>query len=101
MPFGGHPHPGYRRTFIAAQSTRDFDPTAGPCGIPATAQAYSFNVGVAPHGPLGFLTVWPAGQVLPTVSTLDSVDGRTKSVAAIVPAGNAGKVSFFATNDTD
>jgi hypothetical protein len=50
---------------------------------------------------LGFLTVWPTGQTQPTVATLNSIDGRIKSNAAIVPAGAGGAISVYATNDTD
>lgn len=91
-PFGAPSLPG--------QTSRDFTIPAGSCNIPAGAQAYSLNVGVVPQGPLGYLTVWPAGQSQPLVSTLNS-DGRTKSNAAIVAAGTNGAVSFFATNTTD
>jgi hypothetical protein len=59
------------------------------------------NVAVIPHGTLGFLTLWPAGQPKPLVATLNSIDGRVKSNAAIVPAGSNGAVSVFATDTTD
>jgi len=69
--------------------------------LPA-AQAYSFNVAVVPHQPLDFLTVYPAGeQPRPTVATLNSYDGRIKTVAAIVPAGADGNLSVYSTNTTD
>ena len=32
------------------------------CGIPPGAQAYALNFTAVPHGPLGYLTVWPDGQ---------------------------------------
>jgi hypothetical protein len=35
------------------------------------------------------------------VATLNSIDGRVKSSAAIVPAGANGAVSMFATDTTD
>jgi hypothetical protein len=59
------------------------------------------NVTVVPHQPLAYLTVWPTGESQPVVSTLNSIDGRTKANAAIVPAGSSGAVSVFATNTTD
>ena len=71
------------------------------CGIPMTAQAYAINVTVVPHGPLGYLTMFPCGQAQPFVSTLNSLDGRIKAVGAIVPAGTSGGICAFATNDTD
>ncbi|MDQ6679261.1 MAG: hypothetical protein M3Z09_18415 [Acidobacteriota bacterium] len=57
------------------------------------------NIGVVPQAVLGYLTVWPAGQPKPPVSTINS-DGPTKSTGAIVPAGGAGAISVFATNTT-
>ena len=92
-PFGGPP--------ILGQESRDFAIPNGPCQIPNTAAAYSLNVTVVPHGPLGYLTVWPAGQQQPLVSTLNSVDGRIKANAAIVPAGSDEAISVFASNTTD
>jgi hypothetical protein len=87
--------------FIAAQGTREFDIPNSTCSIPATAQAYSVNVTVVPHGVLGFLTSFPCGQPRPFTSTLNAVDGRVKASAAIVPAGTNGGLCFFATHDTD
>jgi hypothetical protein len=86
---------------IAAGTSRDFPIPSSPCGIPSNATAYALNVTVVPHGALGYLTVWPAGQTQPFVSTLNSADGRVKANAAIVPAGTGGSVSIYATNTTD
>ncbi len=82
-------------------STRDFPIPSSPCGIPASAAAYSLNITVVPSGPLGFLTVWPAETVRPLASTLNSPGGDIVANAAIVPAGNNGAISVFATNNTD
>jgi hypothetical protein len=87
--------------FIAAQGTREFDIPNSSCNIPATAQVYSVNATVVPHGVLGFLTAFPCGQPRPFTSTLNAVDGRVKAAAAIVPAGTNGGLCFFATHDTD
>jgi len=76
-------------------------PQLGGCNIPTTAAAYSLNVTVVPHQPLGYLTIWPAGRPQPNVSTMNSPDGRTKANAAIVPAGASGAVSVYASNTTD
>jgi YVTN family beta-propeller protein len=91
-PFGGPP--------ISGGTTRDFTIPASACGVPQTAAAYSLNVTVVPQGFLGYLTVWPAGEDQPTVSTLNSYDGRVKADAAIVPAGAGGAISIFAYNTT-
>ncbi len=76
-------------------------PQLGGCGIPSTAAAYSLNVTVIPHGPLGYLTLWPTGLDQPVVSTMNSFDGRIKANAAIVPAGYQGAVSVYASNTAD
>lgn len=80
-------------------STRTFA-LPGTCGIPADAKAYSLNVTVVPTGPLGFLTLWPAGKPRPLVSTLNSFLGRVVANAAIVPAGANGAISSYVTDDT-
>ena len=92
--FGGPP--------LQGKQTRSFTiPDNTTCNIPVSAVAYSLNVTVSPHGPLGYLTVWPTGQPQPQVSTLNSVDGRVKANAAIVPAGTNGAISFYVTDTAD
>ena len=94
--FGGPPIPG--------QTSRDFplSENGNPCGIPANAIAYSLNVTVIPNGRLRYLTIWPTGQTQPTVSLMNSLDGRVKANAAIVPAGTMnGSVSVFVTDTTN
>ena len=87
---------------IQGETSRDFTvPQLGGCNIPNSAQAYSLNVTVVPHGPLGYLTIWPTGESQPTVSTMNSPDGRVKANAAIVPAGTTGAVSVFVSNTSD
>jgi len=76
-------------------------PQLGNCQVPANAGAYALNVTVVPHGPLGYLSIWPTGEDQPIVSTMNSLDGRTKANAAIVPAGYQGGVSVFASNTSD
>ncbi len=77
-------------------------PQEGGCNIPATATAYSLNVSVVPTGRLGYLTIWPAGiDLRPVVSTLNSIDGRVKADAAIVPAGTNGAINIYVTDTTN
>ena len=91
--FGGPSIPG--------GTSRDFPIPQSACNIPSNAAAYSLNVTAAPHGPLGFLTVWPTGQPQPLASTLNSFDGRTKANAAILPAGTNGAISIYSSDTTD
>ncbi len=92
-PFGG--------PWLVGGTTRTFAIPQSACGIPATAAAYSINVTVVPHGPLQYLTVWPAGQTQPGVSTLNSMQGDVVANAALVAAGQSGGVSVYATDATD
>ncbi len=91
-PFGGPP--------IAGGAFRDFPLPEGACNIPSTALGYSLNVTVVPAVTLGYLTIWPTGEQQPLVSTVNSLDGRIKANAAIVPAGAGGAVRVFASNTT-
>ncbi len=83
----------------SAQSRTIPVPTSG-CGVPASALAYAINVTVVPIGALGYLTVWPAGQPQPFVSTLNAFQGEVVANAAIVPAGVGGAVDVYASNPT-
>jgi len=93
--FGGPP--------IQGGTFRSFPIPQGGCNIPATAAAYSLNVTLVPiqNGPVGYLTIWPTGQPRPLVSTMNSLDGRIKANAAIVPAGTSGAVSVFITDTSN
>src|SRR5208283_4530075 len=70
----------------------------------SSAAAYSLNVTLVPDQgtPVGYLTIWPAGETTqPVISTTNSVDGRVKANAAIVPAGVSGGVNVFLSNTAD
>ena len=86
---------------LAGGQSRDFALPASGCGLPAGAAAYSMNVTVVPQGYLGYLSIWPAGQAQPLVSTLNSWTGKIVANAALVPAGTNGSVSAFAEDTTD
>ncbi len=86
---------------LAAYADRNFPILSSACSIPSAAQAYSLNFTVVPDGPLGFLSVWPAGDAYPGVSTLNSTDGSVIANAAIVPAGAGGSITVVAGNPTD
>lgn len=74
----------------------------GSCEVPTTAAAYSFNVTVLPTaGQVQYLSVWPAGEAQPVVSTLNDYTGTYVANAAIVPAGSENTTAFYASNDTN
>ena len=82
---------------IQGGTFRSFPIPQGACNIPATAAAYSLNVTLVPDQgtPVGYLTIWPAGENQPVASTTNSLDGRVKANAGIIPAGVTGGVSVF------
>jgi hypothetical protein len=82
------------------RSSRTVPVVNSGCGIPSNALAYSVNATVVPQGPLGFLTMWPSGRAQPFVSTLNATTGEIVANAAIVPAGDGGAISAYATNAT-
>jgi hypothetical protein len=71
------------------------------CDVPATAQAYSLNFTLVPAGPVGYLTVYPTGEALPIVSTLNDPTGAVQANAAIAPAGAGGSIEAFVTQTTN
>ena len=69
-----------------------------PAGTGGSVDAYvteDTDLIVDVNGYFGYLTLWPAGAIRPTVSTLNAVDGALASNAAIVPAGTNGAISAF------
>ena len=81
---------------LQAGEERDYT-MAGQCGIPSTATAYSFNITVLPtNRELDYLTVWPKGETMPVVSTLNDPTGTVVANAAIVPAGSKNATAFYA-----
>jgi uncharacterized repeat protein (TIGR03803 family) len=85
---------------IPGNTTESFYLPGGACNIPTSAAVYSLNVTVSPRGPLGYLTIWPQGEIQPFVSTMNSADGRVKANAVIVPGSN-NEVSVYVTDMTD
>ena len=84
---------GFGPPSMAAASIRTFAiPTNTACGIPSAAAAYSLNVTAVTKGYLGVLSIWPAGEAMPNVSTLNSysTSGTAVANAAVVAAGTAG-----------
>jgi hypothetical protein len=78
------------------RGTRTIDTAGSQCGPPANAGGYVFNATVVPaNGPMGYLTLWPDGQSMPVVSTLNAYDGLVTSNMAIVPNVN-GSIDAYA-----
>ena len=88
---------------LVGNQQRIFPVLASSCDIPDSAQGggYSLNFTVIPRTTLNYLTVWPTGQLQPYVSTLNAPTGTIVANAALVPAGTAGAISVFVTDNTD
>ncbi|MBL8220958.1 MAG: hypothetical protein JNL62_17125, partial [Bryobacterales bacterium] len=86
---------------LAGNVARDVPVTLSACGVSGIARAYSLQVTAYPSGPLGYLTLYPKGVARPLVSTLNSLHGRIVTNSAIVPAGDGGEISAFASGNTD
>jgi len=80
-------------------TTRDVNVTASPCGVPATAHAFVFNATVVPPGFLGYITMWPQGQIQPPTAVLNAYDGAVTNNMAIVPT-TTGSISVFPSAPT-
>jgi hypothetical protein len=100
---GGAPFTGaYGPPALAAHIARDFDLNSAPnCpGIPAGVDAYSLNLGAILPPSDGFLTAWPTGSAMPTVSAVNYLAGEVIANAAIVSAGTAGSISVYSNVTT-
>ncbi|HEY6065996.1 MAG TPA: hypothetical protein VIY96_07550, partial [Thermoanaerobaculia bacterium] len=69
----------------------------GQCGIPAAAQAVSFNFTAANVSASGFLVAYPAGGAFPPVATM-AYNQNTPNIsnAAVVPLGTGGAITIVA-----
>ena len=81
---------------LVANATRSFT-ISGQCGIPASAAAVSFNFVALNVGGGGDLRVFPAGDAVPLVSTLN-YNANTPNIAnaAVVPLGTGGAITVQA-----
>ncbi len=86
---------------LAAGSTTTLPVLASNCHVPATALAYSLNFTLIPPAAVGYLTVWPSGQIRPVVSTLNDPTGTVEANAALAAAGSGGAIDVYVTDETD
>ncbi len=88
---GGHPSP------LGAGVANKFDlAVGGRGGVPAAdVSAVVLNVtGIVPNRAT-HLRIYPAGQALPTASTLNLPSGGTRANLVTVPLGAGGKISVY------
>ena len=79
---------------LQGQETRTLT-VAGNCGIPATAKALSVNLAVTQPGAAGNVRLFPAGQAVPTVSSINYAAGQTRANNAIVQLDASGAMAAF------
>jgi len=82
--------PTWRGWGAACRSSFDI---ADKCGIPATAQAVSFNFTVVGPTGGGDLRIFPGDAALPTVSTINYRAGQVRANNAILLLGPSGNIS--------
>ncbi len=85
-PIGGPALPGQQTRVLAM---------AGKCGIPATARAISINLAVTGATAPGNVRLFPAGQAVPLVSSINYVAGQTRANNAVVKLDSSGGLSAF------
>ncbi len=83
----------------AAGATVDVQIT-GANGVPTNATAVVLNVTGTEATVPGFVTVYPTGEAMPTVSNQNLIAGQTRANLATVKLGAGGKVSIFTANGT-
>jgi hypothetical protein len=71
----------------------------GAGGVPAGASAVVLNVTATEASRAGFLTVWPGGGV-PSISSVNVVEGQTVPNLVTVQIGSDGFVSVFSAGGT-
>ena len=62
----------------------------GRCGIPTTAQAIAVNITVTGGTNLGFLSLYPGGSPVPSVSAINYKFAQTRANNGVVALGSAG-----------
>lgn len=79
---------------LQGQETRTFA-VAGHCDIPSTAKVLSLNVTATASPVPGHVRLFPAGQALPTASTLNYAAGQTRGNNAVVSLSGDGELAVF------
>ncbi|HYX19570.1 MAG TPA: hypothetical protein VFA98_01850, partial [Thermoanaerobaculia bacterium] len=85
---------------MSAGEARDF-PVAGQCGVPADAEAVSFNVIVVRTQGLGWLVAYAQGNSRPDTSTLNYAPGQILANSAAIGLSDGGITVEIAGQGTD
>jgi uncharacterized repeat protein (TIGR01451 family) len=79
---------------LQGEETRVFA-VVGHCDIPSTAKVLSINVTATQSPVPGHVRLFPAGQAVPTASTLNYAAGQTRANNAIVSLNGDGELAVF------
>ncbi|PYQ17149.1 MAG: hypothetical protein DMF79_17770, partial [Acidobacteria bacterium] len=79
---------------MQGQETRSLA-MAGKCGIPSTAKAISINVAVTQPTAAGNVRLFPGGQTVPIVSSINYSAGQTRANNAIIPLNASGAMAAY------
>jgi uncharacterized repeat protein (TIGR01451 family) len=79
---------------LQGQETRTFA-VAGNCGISPTANAISINLAVTQSTAAGNVRLFPVGQAVPTISSINYAAGQTRANNAIVVLNPSGAMAAF------
>lgn len=71
----------------------------GTCAIDPAVKAIAANITVLPTQTLGYLTIWPAGE-MPIVSTLNATQGGIVNAQPVLVLSAAGSFEIFSTDET-
>jgi uncharacterized repeat protein (TIGR01451 family) len=79
---------------LQGQQTRTLA-VAAKCGIPLTAKAISINLVVTQASAAGNLRLFPAGQPVPTASSINYGAGQTRANNAVIRLNASGAMAAF------
>jgi uncharacterized repeat protein (TIGR01451 family) len=79
---------------LQGQETRVFT-VASLCGISSTAKAVSINLTVTQSTSAGNVRLFPAGQTLPNISSINYTAGQTRANNAVVSLDPSGALAAF------
>ncbi len=89
---GGAPISG---PVLQGQATQFFGSVAGYCGIPSSAKALSINLTVTQSTAQGNVRLFPAGQPVPTASSINYAAGQTRANNVIVLLNSNSTMATF------
>ncbi len=79
---------------LQGQQTRSL-PVGGKCGIPLTAKALSINLTATGSTAPGNIRLFPAGQAVPNISTINYAAGQTRANNAVIALNASGAMAAF------